>query len=160
MSNTVKKLGFVVPHLTVNQLSYQLISSANRVLLARDDLDVILFWVNDGLKIVKPLFSTMCIFESYGYDGITIATNLSTASRILDYPGPNRNKLYYYVYDLDWLRIPQRQYESLASIYMNPKINLIARSKSHFDIIKSVWKEPIGIVEGADAQEFVKLLWK
>jgi len=156
----VKKLGLVTSHLTVNQLSYQFISSANRLLVERDDVDISLFFVNDGPRIVKPSFSCMCLFEAYAYDGVTVATSLSTAARILDYPGPNRNPIYLYCMDLDYLRMQNRQYEALASVYMNPKIHLIARSKSHYDILSSVFKQPVGIVEGCEAKEFIELLWK
>jgi hypothetical protein len=156
----IKKLGFVISHLTVNQLSYQLISNANRLLGERDDVDVSIFFANDGPRVVQPRFACYCLFEAFGYNGHTIATSIQTASRVLSYPGPNRNQLWWYMWDLDWLRLPaeSRQYEQLAQLYMNPKFNLVVRSADHFNIVKSVWREPASIIEDANIEEFAQLV--
>lgn len=153
--NKIKKIGLVVSQLSANQLSYQLIHSTNKLLSQRDDTDVSLFWINDGHRPVKPNFACMPLFECFAYTGITIATSIHTASRILTYPGPNRHPwLYWYCYDLDWLRLPaqQRQFESLATLYNHPKIRLIARSEEHAEILTSVWKPPIGVVPDCNVE--------
>ncbi len=158
MENKIKKLGFVVNHLSINQISYELISSANKMLSHRDDVDVSIFWSSDGPRVVKPNFACYCLYEVFGFTGHTVATSLQTASRILSYPGPNQHKMYYYMMDLDWLRLPNKQFEQLRDVYLSPKLNLIARSQDHFNIISSVWKKPLGIVEDANVEGFAELI--
>ena len=156
--NKILKLGFIVNNLGPNQLSYQLVNSANEYLRSKDDTDISIFYHQLNPIPYRPSFGVFGLFEAYNYNGYVIATNLYSASRMLSWPGPNRHKMFFYCYDLDYLRFPQKQWESLAQIYLNPKLHLIARSHFHSEILSLAWKPPVGIVEDCNFSKFVELI--
>lgn len=157
----ITKIGVVVNQLSPNQICYDIIKNTNDYLSRSDNVDVTLFWVNDGPRIIQPKFACMHIFEAYGFHGdVTIATSIQTASRIIDYPGPNRGKLLYWIYDIDYLRLPaqQRSWEGLSSVYLNNKLKLVSRSETHSEIINSVWRTPSGVMESFDIEKVLELI--
>ncbi len=156
--NKINKLGFVLPNLGSNQASFEIVSSTNRYLADHDETDITLFFRNVSPFFIKPNTACMCLFEAFNFCGHLFATDISSASRILSYPGPNRFSINWYCYDLDYLRQTNKQYEQLAEIYLHPRLNLIARSKAHFEILSSTWKTPVATIEGADISKFIKLI--
>jgi hypothetical protein len=158
--NKILKMGFIVNNLGPNQLSYQLINSANSYLRNKDDTDVAAFYHSMSPIPYKPNFGLFHLFEAFNYNGYMIATNLHSASRMLSWPGPNRHKMYLYCYDLDWLRLPQKQWEQLAQIYLNPKLHLISRSQNHAEILGSTWKTPISVIEDCNFSRFAEFIRK
>lgn len=159
VTNEVKRIAFIVPKIGPDQLCFQLIDNANNYLRGYDDVDVTIFFRQDGPRPVQPNFSIMCLFEAFGFNGdMLIATDLNGASRILTYPGCNPDRLYFYVWDLEWLRMSQKTYEQLRDIYANPKLKLIARSNTHAEILTALWQRPIAIIEDANLEEFAKLI--
>ena len=78
--------------------------------------------------------------DIWGYDAPVIATDLASAKTLLSASGPTE-KLFY-VWDLEWLRLPDYNHEELSKIYNNDDIKLIARSDRHYMLIKECWKEP------------------
>ena len=149
------KIGFVVESLGPNQLAYQLIRSANQLLMERDDFDIILYYRNLSPLVMKPNFAIMNMYEAFRPDSPLVATDLNTATRILDYFTLDR---YFYIWDLEHTKM-NRSYEDFAQIYQNPKLKLITRSKQHFDIIQLTWGiTPIGIVEDARIEKFLELI--
>ncbi len=159
MRNTIKKVGFLVENLSPSQLCYQLINSANAVLGKSDLYDFCLFYRNFGPAPIPCNFGTFTAYEGFAYNGIMVATDFFGAEMITRWPGPNRNKMYYYMNNLDWLLLRSRfQYEQLAQVYLHPKLNLIVRSESHKDIVNACWKEPYGVVEGANVARLVEII--
>lgn len=159
MQNKIKKIGILVDQLAPTQLLYQFVWSANKFLLKNDWADFCIFYRNFGALALQPNFGTFTAAECFAYSGFTVATDIVGAQQILRYPGPNRNSLYYYMNDLEWLSLRDRvSYEQMASVYLNPKLNLICRSEQHAEIVRAVWKEPKFIIEGADAAKFAELL--
>lgn len=154
----IKKYGFLVDSMGINQLAYQLTRSANEYLLTNDSVDVAVFFRNPAAFCIKPNFGVFHMFEGFSYDGFTVATDLSSAQRMLTWPGPNRRNMFFYLNNLEWLHLPQKQYEQLADIYMNPKLNLIARSATHAEIISSVWRPCYGVVENSNFSKFVEVI--
>lgn len=159
---SIKKLGFVVSALGPSQVCYDIIKSANDYLSVADDVDICLFWVVDGPRPVQPRFACMNIIEAYAYDGNIIATNLHTLSRVMSYPGPNRSgNIWFYDYNLDYTKIPAqgRSWEGFKDLYNNPKVELIARSASHSEILTSVFRSPKAIVENCNVSEFSRIIY-
>ncbi len=131
---TRKKLGILVNNLGPSQLSFEILIRANKY---SNDLDFVLFYQN----LCRPCFNltsaAMQINEIYSFPGPAIATDLSTANTLIAAPSPVRK--YFYVWDLEWIRMPQKNYESLAHIYQNPELQLIARSGSHKKLLENCW---------------------
>lgn len=159
---SIKKIGWFVSHMGPSQLNYDIIRSSNEYLSHNDDIDISLYWVQDGHRIIEPRFAMMPMFEIYGFPGAVIATSLHTLSRVLDYPGPARHgKVYLYDYNLDYLRLPpqMRQWEQLNSLYCNPKVEVIARSEDHANIIKSIFRPVVGIVPDANVAKLQEIIY-
>ena len=153
----MKKLGFAVSNLGAAHMSYALIRQINLLMAERHDLDVVLFYENLALPCMPVACATMQIHEAYGYDGPVVATNLTTAEKLIRFPSP-RAKLFY-VWDLEWLRLPQKSFEQLRSIYAHSELTLVARGKDHADIISDVWNRPVtAVIEDFDLSDFEKLL--
>ena len=150
------KIGFVLEHLGPSQLPYQLIRSINSYYQEKDDVDVILYWRNVAPFVVTPLCASMNLFEAFRSDSPLIATDLNSASRILQYFTLDR---YYYLMDLEWCHMPSKNYEQLAEIYQNPKLKIIARSEQHKNIFELTWNRKVeGIVPDANIKGFLELI--
>ena len=152
---SLTKIGFILEHLGPAQLPYQLIRSVNSYFEQKDDADIILFYRNCAPFVVTPHCAVMNLYEAYRYDAHLIATDLNSASRILDY---FTNDRYFYVWDLEWTKI-NKPYEQLAQVYQNPKLKLIARSQQHAEIIRTSWGiNCIGVVEDARIDKFLEII--
>lgn len=127
-----------------SQLSYDVITQLN-LALQTHPLSPLLFYEDVSLPYVRPAFSIMGISELWGFEGIGIATDLSTCAKLNSVPG-NVQK-YFYVWDLEWLNRPRLafNYNELYDIYNY--MPLIARSKIHADILVNNWSaKVIGIM--------------
>jgi len=150
----IEKFGFVLNNLGPLQSAYELIRSSNELLDKTDRYSITGFYHNLSPLVITPKFAVMTLFEAFSYTGRLIATDLNSGSRIQDYMGTTSK--YLYPYDLEWIHRPNKQYEPLASVYNN--LPIIARSKTHYDIFKSVWKEPISIVENGDMSRLIDVI--
>lgn len=158
----IKKIGWVISAMQPGQLQYDIIRSSNEYLSSNDDVDISLFWIQDGPRVIQPNFACFSLFELYGYPGVAISTSLHCLSRTLDYPGPARaGKVYFYDYNLDYLRLPpqMKQWEQLNSLYNDHKVEIIVRSQDHYNIISSVFKKPIGIVENCNIEKLKEIIY-
>lgn len=145
----MNKLGIVLNNLGPSQLAYNLIKSGDE-LVDSQSADLTLFFYEISPVCGLPLFAIMNLSEAYNYKGIVIATDLNSASRIQEFPGPS--KKFYYVWDLEYLRLPQRNYEELCGVYK--KLPLIVRSKQHEHFIGKIWGgNVVGVCENANVNE-------
>jgi hypothetical protein len=159
---SIKKIGFLVSQLGPSQLCYDIIKNSNDYLANADDVDICLFWISDGHKPLEANFACMPLIEAYGYNGNIIVTDLHSLSRVMSYPGPNRaSKIWFYDYNLDYTKIPaqMRSWEGLSQLYYHPKVELIARSQSHAEILNSVFREPKAIVENCNVSELCRIIY-
>lgn len=147
------KLGFLVSTLDIPCL----IENINRVLPTRPDLDICVFYENAVKPPIPPKFATMNITDAWNYSGDIVATDLSTATKILRFP--NIKRKYFYVYSLEWTEMVYKEYEQLASIYQNPKLNLLAQNTQDAQIIEQVWNRPVfGVVDTFEIKSFLNFL--
>ncbi len=148
------RLGFIVNHLGNTQMAHFLIHNVNEHLEKHYDTDIIVFFENVVRTHTTPHFAGMNVNEAWDFNGTVVATSLSTAEKLLTFPGKKRRLLY--VYDLEWLRPPEREFGWYESIYRNPRIELIARSESHALIIENTWsRRPIGVVEDFNIKKLI-----
>lgn len=151
------KLGITVSSLGPNQLAYHTIKNLNLHLDVRPDLDPIVFYENNIRPCLPMNFASMQIYEAWGYDGIVVATSLSNAHKLLEFPASTAK--FFYVWDLEWLRLQFKQYRSLVQIYRNPDLKLIARSESHKDIIEDCWNtKVVGVVDNLDMGQLLGII--
>jgi hypothetical protein len=137
------RMGFLVSSLGISQLSYHLLAEAHAH-LGKMDFDLIVFYQDISRTWKIPSFCLMNITEAYSFDGVVIATDLSTAGQMARMPGPS-DRLFY-AWDLEWICDHAHSYERLASAYGNPDIPLIARSRSHAEMIRRCWNRDVEAV--------------
>ncbi len=154
----MKKLGVIVDSLGPNELAYHLISSGNALIqnMPKERIDLIVFFQNILPQCLPLQFSSMNLSEAYDYNGTLIATDLLAASKMVNYPGPKRK--IFYVWDLEWIRLPNRNYDSFAECYGDERLELFCRSKQHQFFIKNAWGREAKIIEYCNLEEFAKLI--
>lgn len=125
-----------------SQLSYFVTRNLNVLGDKRPDIDPIVFYENIHKNCIPPKFAVMQIAEAWGQDGAMIATSLSTAFKLINFPAARR---LFYVWDLEWLRHGQqrRRYEQFADVYTHPNLELIARSESHAAVIENAFNRKV-----------------
>lgn len=143
----------------MNQLAFHFISNANALLDKRHDIDVTAFLCNQSPPLEYPKFASMNINEAFDFDGAAVATTIYTAEKLARFPGPKLR--YFYLWDMEWMRKPYRNFEELVEIYNNPGIKLVARHEEHKDIINKCWNRSAhAVIPDCDMGAFVEMIRK
>jgi hypothetical protein len=149
------KLGILVDNLGPSQMAYSLISRANKVVTEEPSKCITVFYETLALPCIPLSFAQMNAAEVYGLNWPIIATNLSTAQKLLKITGPTRRL--FYVWDLEWLRIQQKDFRSLYNVYGDQRLQLITRGDSHRIAIRNAWGRDSAIVEDFDMAKLYEL---
>jgi hypothetical protein len=151
------KLSVALNNLGPNQLAYNVIKNFNKASENQVGIDFLAFYENFSPPCFAPNFAVMQIYEGWSYNGIVVATSLSTASKALSFPSSAAK--FFYVWDLEWIRMKHKYAKELYSIYRNPNLKLIARSKSHKNLIEDCWNtKVVGIVDDFNLNELLLCL--
>lgn len=103
--------------------------------------DCVVFYENLSLSLLSGPYSLMNIQKAYQYTETIIATDLSSARLLINFPGAKRK--IFYVYDLEWVFMEPKEFKPLAQIYRNDAFEIVCRGNSHAGIFKSCWnREP------------------
>ncbi len=151
------QIGILVDSLNRNDLSINILNKIKPY--SKGYVDPIVFFQRLEIAHARYRFGLMASSELWGFKGTAIATSLNTAELLLNCISPQ--KKYLYLWDLEWMKNDIKQCKNvdyLYKIYNDPNLHLIAKSKEHYDIIKSCWKEPVGIVEGFDYERLIELV--
>jgi len=147
----IQSLAVLLNKIDLSQRAYQTISALNNLVNKRVDICPLIFYQDYGPYPLQPRFSTMQYIESWSFDGDLIATDLNTAKTALECPRASRRLLY--MWDLEWIYNKRLSYDILSEIYLSDKIELIVRSKEHYDIVNKYWREPQYIIEDFNIEE-------
>lgn len=139
------KIGIALDNFGPGQLAFEVVAQANMVVATKPDINIVGFYETLSMPMVNPHFATMPIAEAFGFDGPIVATNLSTASKLIKFPSCPR-KLFL-VWDLEWLRQP-RAFSDFQSVYGHPSLSLLARGNSHAQIISQCWNRDVAVMDG------------
>ena len=137
----MNKVGFLVENLGASQAGYYLCKGINDFVGANPSRDIICYYEFFEPECLYVNCASLHIAEAWMQDGIMIATSQSTAEKLIGFP--STSKKYFYVWDLEWLRREgvrqqlQNTGYSPYSPYLNPRLELICRSKYHADIIEN-----------------------
>lgn len=134
------KIGFCLKDFSASQLSYYAIRNGNKF-TRENNTQVIGFYDNPAIPCIKPAFPTMHMVEMFGYAGTVIATDLGTCAKLINSFSPV--KRIFYVWDLEWIRMPYKNYEMLYKLYNHPRIELVARSEDHAKAIENCWDRKV-----------------
>ena len=138
------KIGFIVDDLSSSQLSYEVISSINSFDTSFDQ-DFVVFFENSSPMVIEPFFGVMNLQELWGFDGIAIATSVSSCLSLSNTQSPI--KKFFYVWDLQWSR-NRSSYDQGIQAFLKEDIDLIARSEDHAKAIKNYCnRDVVGIFD-------------
>lgn len=136
------KIAVCVKNIGANQIAFDLIRHGNKLMEERADIDLMAFFESMAPPVIPMKFAAMHIMEGHGYDGIVIATDLSTAQKALRFSAAQRRL--FWCYDLEWMR-QQQGFPDLVAIYRNPKLELFARCEDHARLIAQCWNRPVSV---------------
>ena len=143
----IQKWALLIHKFEPTEQIFKLVYNLNRRFeTARNPLeDFVVFYDVPAPQFMPILFPIMQMAEAWSFDGSVTATNLQLAQRMLSFPGPKQK--HYYMWDLEWTLLPNKNYESLANVYRNSHINLLTRAPSHHKMVRDVWGAESTIVE-------------
>lgn len=125
----------------------------------KSNFNILLYTINRLNSLYSYNMSIFPISDLNYFSGdLIIATDFESCKLALSMC--NNKKLFFYSFDLDWIRNKNIQYEEYANIYQNNKIKLFCRSKYHSDIIKSSWNCDCDYIEDFNLSEMVKIYEK
>ena len=145
----------VLNDLGPSQKSFYFIKNFNEI--SRDpNFSCSAFLCNIGAPVTKALFSCSSVSFFSDYFGTAISTSIAEADMLLK--SNNNSKKYLYLWDIEWLVRPMN-YSQVCDILLDKRLKIIARSKSHAQIIENFCnKKPIGIVEDWNKEQLLKVL--
>jgi len=123
----IPTINFLVDNVGASHLSFYLIEKAN-ALSENGEARVIVFYDQLHRPCRKLMVPSMMMIEAWAQPGVSIATSLSTAARLLSFPGPQQKM--FYVWDMSWMRNP-KQAGPFSELFRNPSLTLIARCEDH-----------------------------
>ncbi len=126
-------LNVLVDSLSSSQIAFYAIQCANA--MCEQGVPVVLFYEKVARPCLQLLCPSMSIVEAWAQRGVTIATSLSTAARLIQFPGPHAK--YYYAWDTEGWLAAFRQYGGVAQIFRNPSLHLIARNIDQARVIEN-----------------------
>lgn len=137
------KIGIAVSNLSFSQLAFNIVKQVNAALAQNCKRNITVFYEEPRPAFASFLFPSMHIAEAYEWSGTLIATNLSTAQKIISFPTAARR--YFYVWELEWLRMQNVPFEQLHYIYNNSKLRLIARSPDYSLLLKECFNVDVNL---------------
>lgn len=154
----LKNINILLQNVGASQLSYLVIRNANDIGAIRPEIDVIAYYENLHKNCMPPNFAVMQIAEAWGQRGPMIATTLSTAFKLIGFPADRK---LFYIWELEWIREGNKQYEMYADVYTHTDLELVARSQSHKRLIESTFNREVAhVVDDFDMQQLIGILEK
>lgn len=148
------KLAVLVNKLSSSQLAFYFILNGNRFIDENPKCDLIGMYEVQSKACINPNFAIMPSAELYSFDGVAVATNMSTAAKLLRCPSPCRK--YFYVWDVEYLRIPGISYGTLRALYGSKELNLCARSEDHARVLRNAFNRDVKVITFGEMHEWVK----
>ena len=149
------KAGILVQSLGMSQPAYEIIREINKIDSLDEYWDIVVFYEEYDRLIVPPRFALMNMVEAYGMDAPLISTSIDTTKTSLNCI--KATKRFFYVFDMEWTN-NTHNVDDLLNVYVNPKVELIARSDDHAQVIEKCWKKPIAVIENFNHEEIARLI--
>jgi len=141
------ELAIVVNNLSVGQLSYLISKHAK-------NKSVIVFSKESYTMNLNNGFAVMSAFEFLNYKGKNvIATDIESCKIVIS--NLAIENFYFYVWDLEWMRLESFDYEDMSNIYRNKKVTLISRSERHALAIEQAWNKKSLVIEDFDIDKII-----
>ena len=152
----VTKLGILLNNFCHNQLAYQTLKSVANYYNHNGTADITLFQEVPIIPIIQPHTAIMFPNEVYEFDGTLVITNLNHIPVAEKAIGPT--KKIFYVWDLEWIYMQQKQYEHLAPLYRNKNFTIVARSLEHARLLRNAWNIEVNhIIQQPKIEDFLNV---
>jgi hypothetical protein len=151
------KAGILIESLGMSQKAYEIIREINKLEKLDEYWDMTVFYLEFDRLITPPEFGLMNMVEAYGFNAPVISTSIETTKISLKSIRPT--KRFFYVFDMEWTSNTY-DVDYLLDVYMNPEVELIARSDDHAKVIEQSWKAPIDVIENFNYEKLTKLISK
>ena len=135
-------LGIVINIFGPNQVSQELLESINDE--NKKYRDISIFYEEKHGMPSAINCSMSYISNVWGYKGDIIATNYTSAAKIIKMP--ILGKRYYFIYNFEWLNHRVFSYEPLLSIISDKNLELICRTKEHAKLIKNNFNREVNLI--------------
>lgn len=116
--------------------------------LAEDTISPFCFYVNLSTQAVKSRFSVMnCYYANHYSGGPILATSLSTLAILINLN--IKAEKFFYCWDLEWLYLENpdaTKYSDNIGLLRNEYITLVARSKSHVELIENYTNKKVSYI--------------
>lgn len=148
------KLGITLPHLGGSQIGLEVFESINTFYPSNYLYDILLFYENVKKEAFTFPCAAMACSEMFGYDGTVIATNLNTAEELSKIVTVKRKV--FYVYDLDWVYLEHKDFETLTKIYQYKDFELYTRCDSYAKYLENAFNVKVhGVLPKFDLKRFI-----
>jgi hypothetical protein len=150
-----RKLGIISQDWGPTDRDFYAINFANK-LIAEADIDVTGFYQDSPNPVIPCNFGLMNIQDIWGFDGLTIATNIEQAIALSKVVGTH--KKLFYVYDLEYLRPGKQNFLYNLQAYRSNNLELVCRSEEHKNALQKYCNRKIEhVIEDFNLFEFWKL---
>jgi hypothetical protein len=149
-------LGIITQRIGMNQLGCYLNIEGNKLLKLPNAPRLTVFYNELDIIPEPTAFAMMQTAQLRGFDGILVSTDIETTHTMLSIP--SAHKKFFYVWNLEWI-YTQFMYDYISPAYLNDKVELIARTTQHANVLKRYWKEPTYVIENfsaTDLNAFIK----
>ena len=148
--------GILINKIDLSQQGVTLSLALNQIESDYCDIDIVVF---NGEAAKLPTVGRFAMFqqsEAWDFAGPIMATSIETAQLLAKCPYPT--KKYFYMFDLDWIYLyTSPAYRVLQDVYQNDDIDLVVRSKTHYDVVSRIWKTPKYILEDFDYKQLIEI---
>lgn len=153
------KLNIYVNEFGSSQLAYYILMNLSKRIKEKNDISPFVFYENLQRPPMPPNFALMQMAEGWGQHGIGIATSVSTVNKMKHFPA--LSKRYFYVWDLEWMRMDPKFYNSYAEFYLDEDIPLIVRCESHARLIENCFnRTPAAIIPNFNVDSLLEFISK
>lgn len=148
-----RKIGICSEDFGATDCNFFSINMANKI-VAETDIDVIGFYEDLPNQVVPANFGFMNIQDIWGFDGLTIATNINQALALKQVPG--HHPKIFYVWDLEFLRGQNRNFLYNLEAYRS-NLKIVCRSEEHAKCLENYSNRKCdSIIENFNLFEFWK----
>lgn len=138
-------IGIVVPHLGLSQIGFYAIHALNELIIKGYQGDAVLFFEQITTPVIQPQCGVMCINEMMSFKGTFITNTLTNTGMTLARNSRSGNKIIFYVWDLEWLRLGRNNYLENFRIF-NQVDKIVARSQQHARAISNYCNRNVDLV--------------
>lgn len=147
----------IVKNLGPSQCNFFLTKEFNK--LSEKSENSCTIFVNDPtVPVIDPSFSCPVVAFLPHFKGACISTDIYTTQQILK--NSSITDKFFYVWDIEWT-IKRLDYTKTVDLMRNKNLKIIARSKSHADVISNFCnKEVFGIVDNWESSKLLEITRK